>query len=313
MYGRAENGKSPLLDGHGNINEIRSRHSGQNDAIEISCTFSNQHTSTLHLDNSTITKPDRCPIYCYISADRLGPQTVLPLHRSLDMFPYIGDKGEFVLDFLQKLNNALVPEALQHPNSQGKTLNYVLAGWLSEIAPGVEFSFTSDQKADQARAEINSFRPANVGFGLSYTLPVLVAILGMAANAPLTGWEENWGQEWESRRKSKGVLILIENPEAHLHPQGQTAMGRLLALAASCGIQIIVETHSDHLMDGIRISVKEKAIKAEDVAFHFLSKNKDGLSEIKSPLLHGSGKLDFWPDGFFDQTLKNRAILAKKG
>jgi predicted ATPase len=66
-------------------------------------------------------------------------------------------------------------------------------------------------------------------------------------------------------------------------------------------------------MDGIRIAVKNQLLDAKDVAFHYLSKNEEGLSEMTTPKLHDNGKLDFWPEGFFDQTLKNRAVLARKG
>jgi predicted ATPase len=90
-------------------------------------------------------------------------------------------------------------------------------------------------------------------------------------------------------------------------------MGKLIALAASCGVQIVVETHSDHLMDGIRIAVKEQKIAADKVAFQYFTKKPNEPSEVTSPKLHDNGKLDFWPEGFFDQTLKNRAILARKG
>jgi predicted ATPase len=238
MYARAAYGKSPLLDGHGSISEIRSYFSAKSQPIEVECSFKDGTNSKLILNNASVDKPNRFPIYTYVSADRLGPQTVLPLRRSVDTFPYIGEKGEYVLDFLEKLSSTLIPEPLVHPKAQGKTLNYVLSGWLNEIAPGVEFDFSTDQKSDIARAEIDGFRPTNVGFGLSYTLPVLVAILGMSVKPPTTGWEEHWGDDWDQKRKQDGTLLIIENPEAHLHPQGQTAMGRLLALAAACGVQL---------------------------------------------------------------------------
>lgn len=312
MYDRASQGKSPLLDGHGSASEIRSKFSPKEDSIEVTFEFDTGTTDTLSLSEGHCTHPSSGPVCCYIGAGRLGPQTVLPLRRSIDQLPFIGEKGEYVLDFLQKLSSAVIPLPLNHPASQGKTVIYELAGWLSEIAPGVKIELSTDQKSDSARAEFDSFRPANVGFGLSYTLPILVSILGMAASAPSTGWEEGWGQRWEEIRKSAGVLLVIENPEAHLHPQGQTAMGRLLALAASCGVQIIVETHSDHLIDGVRIAVKEGLLNSEDVALHYLSKTREGISEVLTPSLHSTGKLDFWPEGFFDQMLKNRATLARR-
>jgi len=265
------------------------------------------------LDDSSLVKPDKAPLYCYVGADRLGPQTSLPLLRSLGALPQVGYKGEYVLDFLQQFENTIIPDALIHEKAEGKTLVYVLEGWLNEISPGVDFKYQTNAKTDSAYAEIDGFRPANVGFGLSYTLPILVAILGMSAQTPSAGWEESWGEDWEKKKKDQGILVILENPEAHLHPQGQTAMGKLIALAASCGTQIVVETHSDHLMDGIRIAVKEQKIAADKVAFQYFTKKSNEPSDVESPQLHENGKLDFWPEGFFDQTLKNRAILARKG
>jgi len=310
MYCNAANGDSPLLDGHGPLDEMHSLFSPANEAVSITCQY-NDYSSVLRL-GTTIKKPEKSPVHCYVGANRHGPQTALPLLRSLGDFPQMGEQGEYVLDFLQKLGNTILPEPLVYNESDGRTLEYVLSGWLNEISPGVKFTYHTTQKTDSAYAEIDNFRPANVGFGLSYTLPVLVAILGMAADAPASGWDEDWGKDWEKKKKDHGVLLILENPEAHLHPQGQTAMGKLIALAASCGVQLVVETHSDHLMDGIRIAVKEKNIQAEDVIFQYFTRNSDGMSEVVSPKLDDNGKLDFWPEGFFDQTLKNRAILARK-
>ncbi|OQX00952.1 MAG: hypothetical protein BWK73_47450 [Thiothrix lacustris] len=314
MYQQAANGLSPLLDGHGEVSDMRSRLSSPKASIEIACVFADGYASQLRLtDDVMAQQPERCPVSFYVSADRLGPQTVLPLRRAFAEFPEMGEQSKYVLDVLGQLRDTLIPEALLHPKAQSKSLQHVLSGWLSEIAPGVEFSFESDSRADVSRAEIDTFRPINVGFGLSYTLPILVAILGMAAQPPANGWENNWGERWDAKRQSEGTLVILENPEAHLHPQGQTAMGRLLALAAASGVQVLVETHSDHLMDGIRLAVKESLLDADNVAFHYLTKNKDGMTEVKSPKIYQNGKLDFWPDGFFDQALKNSALLAKRG
>lgn len=313
MYQQAANGQSPLLEHHGEVSDMRSRFSSSRDAIEITCVFTDGTSSRLNLNDDALEKPERCPVSFYVSADRLGPQTVLPLRRAFSALPDMGEQSRYVLDVLGRLYNARIPDTLTHPKAQSKLLKDVLDGWLSEIAPGIEFSFKPDPKADASRAEIDTFRPVNVGFGLSYTLPILVAVLGMAAQSPADGWSNVWGERWDEKRQLEGTLVILENPEAHLHPQGQTAMGRLLALAAASGVQVLVETHSDHLIDGIRLAVKEHAISADDVAFHYLAKNKEGMTEVKSPKIYADGKLDYWPDGFFDQTLKNRALLAKKG
>ena len=69
-------------------------------------------------------------------------------------------------------------------------------------------------------------------------------------------------------------------------------------------MQVVVETHSEHVMDGIRLAVKEGAISADAVAFHYLSRADRSATSIESPRLSGSGKLEFWPKGFFDETLE---------
>jgi predicted ATPase len=107
-------------------------------------------------------------------------------------------------------------------------------------------------------------------------------------------------------------LLLLENPEAHLHPQGQVALGELLALAASDGVQIVVETHSDHLLNGVRLAVKREKIRCIDTAIHFFSRSVDtGDSTVQSPVVMSNGRLSNWPDGFFDQWDKSLEALVE--
>ncbi|MDO7388577.1 DUF3696 domain-containing protein [Acinetobacter baumannii] len=313
MYHAAHSGLSPLLNGHGDLSELRSDFVNINSDISFHLTFDNETMGSLILSNERIIRPENCPEFFYVGADRLGPQPFLPLNTSLDSKLKVGDRGEFVFDFIKKLEEFgyLLPEKLVHELSEGRTFEYGLQGWLSEIAPGIKFSFKTNKKADISHAEINNYRPTNVGFGLSYTLPIIAAILGAAAIAPQS-YDNEWLNNWEKLKSKSGVLVVLENPEAHLHPKGQTAMGRLIALAAACGVQIVVETHSEHIMDGIRIAVKNGQINKDLVKFHYLSKDKSGMSQISTPNLDANGKVDFWPEGFFDQTLKNRSILAKR-
>lgn len=315
MYTASGNGHSPLLDGHGGINELRSDFVSNTQNIAFELTFEDDSKDSLVLSSSnTSIFPRKCPEFFYVGADRLGPQPNLPLNVFLDSKIKIGDKGEYVFDFVKKLNESgfLIPETLIHENAQGKTFEYVLEAWLSEISPGVKFTFETNLKADTSYAEVNNYRPSNVGFGLSYTLPIIAATLGAASYSNPATQHDDWLHSWENSKNANGIFIILENPEAHLHPKGQTAMGRLVALAASCGVQILVETHSEHVMDGIRIAVKEKILSNELVKFHYLSKDDQGKSVIETPNLDSEGKIDRWPEGFFDQTLKNRSILAKR-
>jgi predicted ATPase len=141
-----------------------------------------------------------------------------------------------------------------------------------------------------AAGELRSreYRATNVGFGLSYVLPVLVALLGV----------------------SRGGLVLIENPEAHLHPRGQTRLGELCARAAAAGVQVVIETHSDHVMDGSRIAIREGVLEASNAAFHYFGRTGEEI-EVVSPSVDAEGRLSEWPAGFFDQTRRDTARLVR--
>lgn len=98
-----------------------------------------------------------------------------------------------------------------------------------------------------------------------------------------------------------GSLILLENPEAHLHPRGQSRMAMLIATAAAAGAQVIVETHSDHVLDGTRLAVKQGRLAASDTAIHYFRGNGVGV-QIVTPTIAEDGSLSEWPEGFFDES-----------
>lgn len=121
-----------------------------------------------------------------------------------------------------------------------------------------------------------------------------------------------------SQKHSCDNLLIIENPEAHIHPQGQTKLGYLLGLASMAGLQIIVETHSDYIIDGVRLAIKmgielvDERIYVDpaSVNFLFFRLDEDGCSQIDTIIVNKNGKLDKWPQGFFDQNRKNKSKLA---
>lgn len=239
----------------------------------------------------------------YLNAERYGPRKALPTLSARGAAFDVGKHGEYVLDALLQHQDSIripPPDPRALASAQGDRLRDQLEAWLSEISPGARLSISGLPEADLAVGTFSfgvegalrspEYRSTNVGFGLSYILPVIAAVLA----AP------------------SGALLLLENPEAHLHPRGQTRLGELCARASAAGVQIIMETHSDHVIDGIRLSVREGVLPAEKVALHYLS-NVTGRTVRKSPTLTPDGKLTEWPDGFFDQHRRNAARLARRG
>lgn len=237
----------------------------------------------------------------YLQAERVGPRL---FYDSSDFHvrrhQQLGTRGEYTAHFLASFGDAEIPnKGLSHKNAISMQLRAQVEAWMSEVSPGARIHLTPNLEMDviglQYSFEVgkqvsNHYRPTNVGFGISYLLPVLVAILS----------------------SRPGSLLLIENPEAHLHPRGQSTIGRLLALAAGGGIQILVETHSDHVLNGIRIAVHDGELKPDDVQIHFFQKREeDGKCEVISPQIDRDGRLDQWPDGFFDEFDKNLDILLQ--
>ena len=225
----------------------------------------------------------------YLSADRYGPRNTLP-RGNADMVDSVGEFGEYAISFLEKNHYSPVPEKLRL-NNNSINLQEVINDWLNVITPDVELEYFFNTTTNEYAITYNGINPVDTGFGLSAALPVLLSLLCF----------------------NTGSVLLIENPEVHLHPAAQSKFGKLLAKSASLGQQIIVETHSDHIIDGIRIAVLEHEINYTDVKFHFFK--RDGFekpTEVITPVLDERGKLSEWPDGFFDQSLKDKAVLARR-
>ncbi len=229
----------------------------------------------------------------YISAARLGPELHLPICGNKERGDDVGEKGEYVLDFLEYHSElAGLPEILRRPEAKSTAVRHNVSAWLSIISPGISFEWEPIPKADLMRAEYSGRRPNNVGFGVSYTLPIIANVLVYAAMV--------------AKGDQSSALLLIENPEAHIHPAGQTQLGEFLARAASCGVQVIIETHSDHILNGIRLAAKNKILKSQNATFYYFQYDfNEERTYVKQPLIDEDGFFDEWPDGFFDETEKN--------
>lgn len=233
----------------------------------------------------------------YVNAERIGPRKFYSHSEVLARRGDLGTRGEYVLNYLHAQQDDTLPSAdprcLDLPS---RSLREVVDYWLQEVAPGAHLHLEAVQEADAIIAgfsfdrlgdvETRRYRATNVGFGLSYTLPVLTALLAPA-----------------------GSMCLIENPEAHLHPRGQTKLAELVVRASLAGVQVVAETHSDHFMDGVRIAVREGLIQPHETAFHYFERD-GGKTVVSSPEVSADGRLSSWPVGFFDQHEENLSRLV---
>jgi len=234
--------------------------------------------------------------FAYLSAERYGPRgslkaSPLPVDKL-----EVGAKGEYCAQVLETLGSKPALSTRHHPESKStgpSLLKYEVEKWLSECARPVEIdsirSSGSTQYALNFRVPGGIWvRATNMGFGVSYALPIILAGLTL----------------------EEGGLMIVENPEAHLHPAGQSRIGFFLAWLASRGVQVIVETHSDHVLNGIRRAIGEyKELPNTDAIVHFFSANEDtpALELAFTPI----GGVSHWPQGFFDQYQIDTAALGR--
>jgi len=126
---------------------------------------------------------------------------------------------------------------------------------------------------------------ADAGFGVSQSLPVLVAL---QASQP-------------------GQLVYLEQPEIHLHPRAQFALAEILANAARRGVRVVAETHSSLLLLGVQALVAEGKMSPEMVKLHWFQRGNDGVTKITSAGLDEAGAFGGWPEDFGDVALTSES------
>lgn len=226
----------------------------------------------------------------YLSAERITPQNIF---SAISFEETLGKQGESTISFLEKrgLEIQVEPELWADDADQGYLL-YQVNAWLDVLFNGFKLNISELSEADAVSLRYQEqgenhvsipHRAINVGFGITYVLPVLVALL----------------------KAKKDDFIIIENPEAHLHPKAQRIMGEIILRAASVGAQIVLETHSDHILNGIRIGVRKGLIQNPDSVkvFFFMRENMEIGYRVKvvTPAIDEDGGFNDWPEGFFDE------------
>jgi predicted ATPase len=220
----------------------------------------------------------------FLSAERLGPRITQGSAALPPDLLAVGCHGEYCAQVLDTLGKNTVDELRRCPAATENDLPLLKAQteqWLSRVTRPVQIDTDTfagtPVTAVKFRTGENWAKPTNMGFGVTYALPVILA--GLTAGA--------------------GGLLLVENPEAHLHPRGQSQMGLFLATIAAAGVQLVVETHSDHILNGIRRAIGEqRVLTSENAIVHYFDGDR---GETQSLEFTPSGGISSWPSGFFDQ------------
>lgn len=214
----------------------------------------------------------------YLNAERIGPRQ----KYEVVSMPYlnVGVQGEHSIQVLNDKNFDIPVNRIYTPNQPFKLLAQARA-WMEFIVPNVSIGdVQSYDKIRTAEIRYGDSSPTNVGFGVSYVLPIVLS--GLIA--------------------AEGAMLIVENPEAHLHPSGQSRIGQFLAFIAAAGVQVVIETHSEHIINGIRIVTVKGNLKPDDALVNFFSHSEDGKIEVTPIHFTKKNDLEKWPVGFFDQS-----------
>lgn len=249
--------------------------------------------SQLYLDLDSMCLVDVHPFildeFYYLNAERVGPrisQTVQHMR-----FHHAGYQGEYVAQLIsdQRINAYnKIDEKRRHYDNASPRLEQQINAWLNYLMPGISIVANQSIEALTAQIRVVSYftkgvptLSTNVGFGVSYVLPIIAS--GLLAKT--------------------GSYLIVENPEAHLHPSAQSKIGKFLAQIADAGVKVIIETHSEHVIHGIQLAVASSLIESKQITINYFSQNDQDLQpNVQSLKISSNGELNLWPRGFFDQS-----------
>ena len=215
----------------------------------------------------------------YVSADRMGARLYYDKFGALDT--KTGCHGEYFLNILAR--NPEIKTSLSR-SGKAKGLLDVCQEWLDYIFDGAAISVK--EAASTLELEMSPLngeklhKSVNVGFGYSYILALLVTAL----------------------IAEKEEMVIFENPEAHLHPRGQAVLMELISKAVAHGVQIIIESHSDHIINGSLVAVNKKWITPDLLSIYYFEREEHGHTALSHHLqISETGRITRPPKGFFDQ------------
>lgn len=241
----------------------------------------------------------------YVAANRRGPVKFEEIKERPDHFS-VGTDGCTTINTMA-LYREMVDGRMCVDEKRDKTLclEEAVASWLNYIMSGgsvvvkgknTKGNITTQEKSSVLSARFNMknsgsrfINAYNVGFGYSYILPIITSAL----------------------IAKEGNILIVENPEAHLHPEAQVRLSYMLAKLASRGVQVFIETHSEHVVNGFRLAAlkSEYALNNDDIKIYFF----DDDYSIKSLDIEKDGRINDWPTRFFDQYQRELAEILTLG
>lgn len=215
----------------------------------------------------------------YLSSSRIGHRDIY--EKNFSKTYKFGLLGEYCLYYFEKHKGLVMDKTLINMKSSN-TLEGQVNHWLKYII-GSELSTEDIKETDKIKANFRSgnrnVRTKNVGSGISYLISIIIMCLSI----------------------KEGDTIIMENPEIHLHPKAQSNLTDFFVFIANTNRQIIIETHSDHIFNGIRVAVANGKLKKEDYTINFFSLNEKKCTKIDNIKISKRGRIANLPDGLFDQ------------
>ncbi len=224
--------------------------------------------------------------FVYLNAERQAPRYE---YKNTDNNEYCDCHGRNTGDVIQKHEKDDCAPIRSFDFAKGKKWKVELDKWIAYIFPGIMLQI-APSTTDSYQVKVLGNAAPNVGFGITYALPILVSGLTVP----------------------QGGMLVVENPEAHLHAKAQSNMGYFLARMAAAGVRVIIETHSEHIVNGIRrmIVQKQTEMSAEDITIYFFQ-DKNGHKKIMDIGMDGKGNLSAFPEDFFDQVRQDTLSILR--
>ena len=232
----------------------------------------------------------------YLNAERIGPRLINQVAISQNGVSVNGENAAYMMEYADR-NNFKINGKLVDDEDKSMKFSYQVEKWMSVILGDLQINVETDYSKSMTEVkyknEVTDYAvvPPLTGFGISYILPIVVAGLYCSI-------------------QKKPSILLVENPEAHLHPYAQSNIGKFLAILSECGVQVVLETHSDHVIDGARLQMMHDKHTDEMIINYFENINHHAL--INEIQVLDNGDLSSWPKGFFDQKQKDLRELMKE-